>query len=160
METRVTYLDIGRIITETVTLPPLGPNDVLVKTHQASVCGSERYFYRGITVRPQDEARAHSLSHTHHEEGHGPDPPYPMGRWGTRGAAHPGGWLGGEGILGAQGLRRPTGGGSLVYHLHRLLVCDVATYSRSPRGARSRSACCRGALVRRLGRAPHGRAAR
>ncbi len=57
MDTRVVYLDVGEIILDTVTLPELGPNDVLVKVHQASVCGSERYFYRGITVRPEDEAR-------------------------------------------------------------------------------------------------------
>jgi threonine dehydrogenase-like Zn-dependent dehydrogenase len=42
---------------ETMTLPELKPNQVLIEAHQASVCGSERYFYRGISVRPQDEAR-------------------------------------------------------------------------------------------------------
>ena len=57
VDTRVVYLDKGNITVETVTLPPLKPNQVLVQTHQASVCGSERYFYRGINVRPQDEAR-------------------------------------------------------------------------------------------------------
>lgn len=57
VDTRVVYLDIGKINIETITLPELKPNQVLVKGHQASVCGSERYFYRGITVRPQDEAR-------------------------------------------------------------------------------------------------------
>ena len=39
-------------------LPQLKPNQVLIKAYQASVCGSERYHYRGITVRPQDEAKA------------------------------------------------------------------------------------------------------
>jgi L-iditol 2-dehydrogenase len=57
VETRVVYLEPGKITLETLTLPALKPNQILVKTHQASVCGSERYFYRGITVRPQDEAR-------------------------------------------------------------------------------------------------------
>ena len=57
IKTRVVYLDIGKISIDTITLPELKPNQVLVKTHQASVCGSERYFYRGITVRPEDEAR-------------------------------------------------------------------------------------------------------
>jgi len=57
VETRVVYLEPGKIRLETMTLPPLKPNQVLVKTHQASVCGSERYYYRGITVRPQDEAK-------------------------------------------------------------------------------------------------------
>jgi L-iditol 2-dehydrogenase len=58
VETRVVYLEPGKITTETITLPELKPNQILVRTHQASVCGSERYFYRGITVRSQDEARS------------------------------------------------------------------------------------------------------
>ena len=57
VDTRVVYLELGKIRLETMALPPLKPNQVLVKTHQASVCGSERYYYRGITVRPQDEAK-------------------------------------------------------------------------------------------------------
>jgi threonine dehydrogenase-like Zn-dependent dehydrogenase len=57
-ETRVVYLaEPGKIKVERIKLPEIKPNQVLVKTHQASVCGSERYFYRGITVRPQDEAK-------------------------------------------------------------------------------------------------------
>ena len=42
---------------EQVSLPSLEPNQVLVHTHQAPVCGSERYFCRGINVRPEDQAR-------------------------------------------------------------------------------------------------------
>ena len=57
METRTVYLEPGKIEVRTETLPELQPNQLLVKTHQASVCGSERYFYRGITVRPEDDAR-------------------------------------------------------------------------------------------------------
>ena len=57
VDTRVVYLEPGKLTIERMTLPPLKPNQVLIQTHQASVCGSERYFYRGITVRPQDEAR-------------------------------------------------------------------------------------------------------
>jgi threonine dehydrogenase-like Zn-dependent dehydrogenase len=58
VDTRVIYLERpGKIKIESITLPELAPNQILVQTHQASVCGSERYFYRGITVRPQDEAR-------------------------------------------------------------------------------------------------------
>ncbi len=57
VETRVVYLEPGKISVETAQLPALKPNDVLVKAHQASVCGSERYYYRGITVRPEDEAK-------------------------------------------------------------------------------------------------------
>ena len=57
VDTRVVYLEPGKLTVETITLPEPKPTQVLVKTYQASVCGSERYFYRGITVRPQDEAR-------------------------------------------------------------------------------------------------------
>ncbi len=56
VDTRVVYLEPGKLTIERMTLPPLKPNQVLIQTHQASVCGSERYFC-GITVRPQDEAR-------------------------------------------------------------------------------------------------------
>jgi len=148
METRVTYLDIGRIITETVTLPPLGPNDVLVKTHQASVCGSERYFYRGITVRPQDEARAHSLSHTHHEEGHGPDHAYPMGPLGHEG--------GGTILEVGSAVKEYLGGGkvsvgdrvgSLVDPTYTdYWVCDVADVQPIPEGVPFEVGCLYEAL--------------
>lgn len=58
VETRVVYFtEPGKIQIEKIPLPQLKPNDVLVKTHRASICGSERYYYRGIIVRPQDEAR-------------------------------------------------------------------------------------------------------
>lgn len=58
METRVVFLtEPGKIKIEKISLPALKPNQVLIKTQQASICGSERYYYRGITVRPQDEAR-------------------------------------------------------------------------------------------------------
>jgi threonine dehydrogenase-like Zn-dependent dehydrogenase len=60
LETRVVYLEPGKLTVETRPLPELKPTQVLIKTHQASVCGSERYFYRGITVRPEDEARGGS----------------------------------------------------------------------------------------------------
>ena len=56
VDTRAVYLEPGKITIETVRLPEIKPHQILVKTHQASVCGSERYFYRGISVRPQDEA--------------------------------------------------------------------------------------------------------
>ncbi|MEZ4658597.1 MAG: hypothetical protein R2911_13585 [Caldilineaceae bacterium] len=60
IETRVVYLEPGKLTVDKLTLPSLKPTQVLVKTHQASVCGSERYFYRGINVRPQDEKRGGS----------------------------------------------------------------------------------------------------
>jgi L-iditol 2-dehydrogenase len=82
VETRVVYLDRGKITIEWIKLPPLKPNQVLVKSHQASVCGSERYFYRGITVRPQDEAKMEPG--TLPEEGR-PRHAYPMGPLGHEG---------------------------------------------------------------------------
>ena len=57
VDTRVVYLEQNKSSLETITLPDLKPTQVLVKTHQASVCGSERYFYQGVTVRPEDEAK-------------------------------------------------------------------------------------------------------
>ena len=83
METRVVYLDEGRVWVERMTLPELKPNQILVKAHQASVCGSERYYYRGINVRPQDEARGgpEELSRRPGERRHA----YPMGPLGHEG---------------------------------------------------------------------------
>lgn len=84
-ETRVVYLeDKGKIKTERITLPELKPNQVLVKTHQASVCGSERYFYRGITVRPEDEARGGPEEFAERRDGK-PRHAYPIGPWGHEG---------------------------------------------------------------------------
>jgi L-iditol 2-dehydrogenase len=57
VETRVVYVEPGKIAVDTMVLPDLRPNDVLVKAHQASICGSERYYYRGINVRAEDEAK-------------------------------------------------------------------------------------------------------
>jgi len=82
VDTRVVFLDIGKITIDTITLPELKPNQVLVKTYQASVCGSERYFYRGISVRPQDEARGEPGGHT---QGERAEHAYPMGPLGHEG---------------------------------------------------------------------------
>ena len=82
VDTRVVYLDIGKITIDTVTLPELKPNQVLVKTYQASVCGSERYFYRGISVRPQDEARGEPGERA---QGGRAEHAYPMGPLGHEG---------------------------------------------------------------------------
>lgn len=82
METRVVYLDIGKITLDTMTLPEVKPNQVMVRTYQASVCGSERYFYRGISVRPQDEARGESGER---EPTKHPQHAYPMGPLGHEG---------------------------------------------------------------------------
>ncbi len=87
VDTRLVYLEEpGKIKIDSVTLPELAPNQVLVKTHQASVCGSERYFYRGITVRSQDEARGepgvqHGVQGKDGSSAHA----YPMGPFGHEG---------------------------------------------------------------------------
>ena len=86
VDTRVVYLEPGQLTINTITLPELEPNQVLVKTHQASVCGSERYYYRGISVRPQDEARGGpgtNLRAPH--QGGEPEHAFPMGPLGHEG---------------------------------------------------------------------------
>jgi threonine dehydrogenase-like Zn-dependent dehydrogenase len=85
VDTRVVYLDIGKIAIDQVALPDVGPNQVLVKTHQASVCGSERYFYRGITVRPQDEARGRPDERARRQDASHLEHAYPMGPLGHEG---------------------------------------------------------------------------
>jgi len=85
MDTRVAYLDIGKIRVETVELPDLKPNQILVKAHQASVCGSERYYYRGISVRPEDEARGEAIEHISAQERGSRAHAYPMGPLGHEG---------------------------------------------------------------------------
>ena len=85
--TRVVYIiEPGTIAVESIELPDPEPNQVVVKTHQASVCGSERYFYRGINVRPQDEARGGSetVLGGQHADGR-PAHSYPMGPLGHEG---------------------------------------------------------------------------
>lgn len=82
VETRVVYLDIGKITVDTVALNEIGANQVMVKTYQASVCGSERYFYRGMSVRLQDEARGEFDRSRPVER---PQHAYPMGPLGHEG---------------------------------------------------------------------------
>ena len=86
-ETRVVYItEPGKIRIEKIPLPELKPNQVLIKTHQASICGSDRYFYRGITVRPQDEARGGPGTSLKEPRKDGrPSHAYPMGPLGHEG---------------------------------------------------------------------------
>lgn len=86
-ETRVVNIvEPGKLEISTMVLPDLKPNQVLIRAHQASVCGSERYFYRGINVRPQDEARGGSetVLGGKHADGR-PAHSYPMGPLGHEG---------------------------------------------------------------------------
>ncbi|MDF1514179.1 MAG: alcohol dehydrogenase catalytic domain-containing protein [Anaerolineae bacterium] len=104
VETRVVYLEPGNIIIERMDLPDPGPTEVLVKCHQASVCGSERYYYRGISVRPEDEARSGpgtqlGAQHT----GERPKHAFPMGPLGHEG--------GGTVVAMGNGVREYIGGG-------------------------------------------------
>lgn len=140
METRVVYLDIGKITVDTMKLPDLKPNQVMVKTHQASICGSERYFYQGISVRPEDEARTENgrrrsnepLKHT-----------YPMGPLGHEG--------GGTIVEIGSAVDKYLGGGkvsvgdwvgSLVYPTFTdYCVTDIANIQPIPAGVSPEVAC-------------------
>lgn len=85
-KTRVVYItEPGKIEIETIPLPDIKPNQILVKTHQASVCGSERYFYRGINVRPQDEAKGGPGTELGARSDGRPAHAYPMGPLGHEG---------------------------------------------------------------------------
>ncbi|MCJ7548209.1 MAG: zinc-binding dehydrogenase [Anaerolineae bacterium] len=86
VETRVVYVEPGKITIDTMVLPDLGPNDVLIKVHQASVCGSERYYYRGISVRAEDEAKGgHEVQLGAGRIDGRPKHAYPMGPLGHEG---------------------------------------------------------------------------
>lgn len=85
MDTRVVYLDVGEIRMDTKTLPELGPTDVLINTHQASICGSERYFYRGISVDPEHRARGRPHREAELGEEQESKFSYPMGPLGHEG---------------------------------------------------------------------------
>ncbi len=68
-KTREVFLESGKITIEERELPKLKPNEVLIKTHMASVCGSERYFYRGITVPPEHKARGRYIPSKYRKPG-------------------------------------------------------------------------------------------
>ena len=123
--TRVVHIaEPGKLTLETVPLPELKPNQVLIKTHQASVCGSERYFYRGINVRPQDEARggAETELGSPHPNGK-PAHAYPMGPLGHEG--------GGTIIEMGSGVEEYVGGGKVrVIRGTTLQSLHVATMCR------------------------------
>lgn len=143
LETRVVYLEPGKLTVETIPLPDLKPNQVLIKTHQASVCGSERYFYRGITVRPEDEARGGSEvqlgEHSKSERAHA----YPMGPLGHEG--------GGTIVEIGSAVDEYVGGGkikvgdqvgSLIYPTYSdYWVCDVAHIQPIPEGVSFEVGC-------------------
>ena len=156
IETRVVYLEPGKLRIETMALPELRPNQILVKTHQASVCGSERYYYRGITVQPEDEARGGP--ETRARRAHGSRPTrarLPDGAARPRGRrdGHRG-WLRRRRIPGrGQGERRRPGRQPDLSHLQRLLGDRPdATCSRSQRASLSRWAASTSRWAARPGR--------
>ena len=142
MDTRTAHLEPGRITLESVRLPDPGPTQVLVRTHQASVCGSERYYYRGISVRPEDEARGGAgtgLGEEKSAEAHA----YPMGPLG-----HEGGGViveMGSGVkeyLGGGEVRVGDGVGSLVYPTYTdYWVTEVANVQPIPGGVSMEVGC-------------------
>lgn len=86
IDTRVVYLQPGKLTLETITLGDLKPTEVLIKSRQASICGSERYFYRGITVNPEDEAKGGpEVQLGEHSKHNGHAHAYPMGPLGHEG---------------------------------------------------------------------------
>ncbi len=143
LNTRVVYLEPGKLTVETITLPELKPNQVLVKTHQASVCGSERYFYQGINVRPEDEAKGGSEyqlgEHSKNDRAHA----YPMGPLGHEG----GGTVeamgaGVDEYLGGGQVRVGDRVGSLIYPTYSdYWVCDIAHLQRIPDGVSFEVGC-------------------
>lgn len=145
VDTRVVYLEPGKIAVETRTLSDPGPNQVLVQTHQASVCGSERYFYRGISVRPQDEARGEPEMQPDGGRRRGEENAhaYPMGPLGHEG--------GGTVVEVGLGVDEYTGGGkvrpgdrvgSLVYPTYTdYWVADIAQVQPIPDGVSFEVGC-------------------
>ena len=143
-ETRAVYLEPGRITIEKVVLPPLKPNQVLVKTYQASVCGSERYFYRGINVRPQDEAKGGPEAQLGAaRKATGPEHAYPMGPLGHEG----GGTIVEMGsavdeYLGGGAVRIGDRVGSLIYPTYTdYWVVDIAYVQPIPEGVSFEVGC-------------------
>ena len=144
-ETRAVYIqEPGKITVEMMSLPDLKPNQILVKTYQASVCGSERYFYRGINVKPQDEAKGGlgTKLGAPRPEGRSPHA-YPMGPLGHEG--------GGTVVEVGSSVDEYLGGGkvkvgdrvgSLVYPTYTdYWICDVVHVQPIPAGVSFEVGC-------------------
>ena len=143
VETRVVYLEPGAVRIARAVLPDLKPTEVLVKTHRASVCGSERYYYRGINVRPRDEARGGSETRLGARRGDGPAHAYPMGPLGHEGGGtivEMGSAV--EAYLGGGEVRVGDRVGSLVYPTYTdYWVTDVAHVQPIPDGVSFEVGC-------------------
>lgn len=149
-ETRVVNLiEPGRIDITTMVLPELKPNQVLIKTQQASICGSDRYFFQGITVRPEDEAKGGpetqlGVPRTDGEDRHA----YPMGPWGHEGGGtivETGSAV--EEYLGGGKVSRGDRVGSLIYPTYTdYWVVDIGYVQPIPAGVSFRVGCLYEAL--------------
>ena len=143
-ETRAIYLEPGKLAVEKIELPELEPNQVLVQTHQASVCGSERYYYRDINVRPQDEARGGPGTQLGAARADGrPEHAYPMGPLGHEG----GGTIVEKGsaveeYLGGGEVKVGDRVGSLIYPTYTdCWVADIAHVQPIPEGVSFEVGC-------------------
>ncbi len=143
VDTRVVFLEPGKIKIGERTLPELKPTQVLVKTHQASVCGSERYFYRGITVRPEDEARGGPESVLGDKDSGEHSHAYPMGPLGHEG----GGTIlemgnGVDEYVGGGKVRIDDRVGSLIYPTYSdYYVTDISNVQPIPDGVSFEVGC-------------------
>ena len=145
VETRVVYLEPNQITVETMVLPPLKPNQVLVKTHQASVCGSERYHYRGIHVRPEDAARGMPGTRTSEGESAATYPMGPLGHEGGGTIVEMGSAV--DEYLGGGKVRVGDRVGSLVYPTYTdYWVTDPAHVQPIPEGVSFEVGCLYEAL--------------
>jgi L-iditol 2-dehydrogenase len=149
VDTRVVYLEPGKITIERKTLPAPKTTQVLVKTHQASICGSERHFYRGVNVRPADEARGGPGTQLGPAPGDGrPQHVYPMGPLGHEG----GGTVVEVGsavdeYLGGGKVRVGDRVGSLIYPTYTdYWVTDIAHVQPLPEGVSFEVGCLYEAL--------------
>ncbi len=140
METRVVYLEPGKMTVETMPLPELKPNQVLIKTHQASVCGSERYFFRGISVRPEDEAKGGPDTKIGEGEHHYTYPMGPLGHEGGGTIEAVGSAV--DGYLGGGKVRVGDRVGSLIYPTYSdYWVGDIGHVQPIPNGVSFEVGC-------------------
>ena len=145
VETRVVYLEPNNVTIDTTSLPELKPNQVLVKTHQASICGSERYHYRGIHVRPEDAARGMPGARTDQVEARSTYPMGPLGHEGGGTIVEVGSAV--DEYLGGGKVRAGDRVGSLVYPTYTdYWVTDPAHVQPIPEGVSFEVGCLYEAL--------------
>lgn len=86
LTTRAVYIEEpGKIEIKLENIPEVKATQVLIKSYQASICGSERWFYKGITVKPEDEARGGTETQLGDPNSTNRGHDYPMGPLGHEG---------------------------------------------------------------------------